>query len=169
MLYKASQPNLLNIFERQNTYNLKLNARKCLFLKPEVLYLGFLFTDKGVKTDASKGEAVRTSLRPTKAEDKRRIIAFSNYYRRCIPTFALIARCLNTLLRKRQPFIWSKQCEKAFSTLKDKLINPPILQYQNFDTPFVLTTDASALAHGTILSQSEIGHDFPIAYACKAL
>lgn len=62
--------------------------------------------------------------------------------------FAEIAKSLNFLSKKKQPFIWSNECATAYIHLKQKLINPPILQYPNFDKPFILTTDASDFALG---------------------
>ena len=44
--------NLINVFDRLTKYNLKLIASKCvLLLKPEVVYLGYLITKNGIKTD----------------------------------------------------------------------------------------------------------------------
>ena len=43
------------------------------------------------------------------------------------------------------------------------------LQYPDFSKPFILTTDASGIAIGGILSQGEINKDRPIAYASRTL
>lgn len=69
-------------------------------LKSEVIYLGHLITDKGIKTDPAKCEVVRNYPRPTNPDETRRFIAFCNYYRRFIPDFAQIVKCLNSLLKK---------------------------------------------------------------------
>lgn len=106
---------------------------------------------------------------PTNADEVRRFVAFCNYYRRFIPKFADIARSLNSLLKKNTSFEWNKDCENAFNTLTSKLIEPPILQYPDFDKPFILTTDASNYALGAILSQGRVGSDLPISYASKSL
>lgn len=49
------------------------------------------------------------------------------------------------------------------------LINAPILQYPDFDQPFILTTDASDVAIGAVLSQGKIGSDNPVAYPSRTL
>lgn len=54
-------------------------------------------------------------------------------------------------------------------TCKNLLINEPILWYPDFSKPFVLTTDASNVALGAVLSQGPIGSDRPIAYASRTL
>jgi len=42
------------------------------------------------------------------------------------------------------------------------LLNEPILQYPDFNKEFILTTDVDE-GIGALLSQGEIGNDFPIA------
>lgn len=76
---------------------------------------------------------------------------------------------MTTLLKKGQPFEWNTECQMAFETLVQKLITAPILQYPNFEEPFILTTDASQYAIGSVISQGGIGHDLPIAYASRTL
>jgi hypothetical protein len=49
------------------------------------------------------------------------------------------------------------------------LINEPLLQYPDFNQPFNITTDASNVAIGAILSQGKIGSGLPIAYASRTL
>jgi hypothetical protein len=62
---------------------------------------------------------------------------------------------LTNLTRKNVPFVWSKECSEAFETLKQKLVEPPILAYPRFDgTQFILQTDASSKGLGFILISS---------------
>jgi len=52
--------------------------------------------------------------------------------------------------------------------LETSLCREPILQYPNFDNfdkPFILTTDASGYAIGKVLSQGLPGKDLSVAYA----
>ena len=64
--------------------------------------------------------------------------------------------------------MWTEECAAAFTTLKCKLIQAPILGYPQFTTsasPFVLQTDASAVGLGAVLEQD----NKVIAYASRAL
>jgi hypothetical protein len=54
---------------------------------------------------------------------------------------------------------------QCFEHCKKFLTNDPILQYPDFTKDFILTTDASNIAIGAVLSQGTIGSDKPIAYA----
>ncbi|GBC54380.2 uncharacterized protein LOC115178352 [Rhizophagus irregularis DAOM 181602=DAOM 197198] len=60
--------------------------------------------------------------------------------------------------------------QRAFDTLKKKLIKYPILQYPNFEKEFILITDTSGDGIGAILSQKdEKGREIVIAYASRSL
>ena len=160
---KHHNTNLIKTFDRLRKYNLKINPQKCNFLKTEVTYLGHLITNEGIKTDPRKYDVIKKYPVPNTADEVKRFVAFCNYYRRFIPRFAEIAKPLNTLTKKDTIFNWSKECQEAFDQLKQKLIDPPILKYPNFEETFVVTTDASNFALGAVLSQGEIGQDLPIA------
>nr|GEZ46788.1 reverse transcriptase domain-containing protein [Tanacetum cinerariifolium] len=73
------------------------------------------------------------------------------------------------LLEKDNPFIFSKDCIKAFQKLKKKLTEAPILIAPNWDLPFELMCDASDFAIGAVLGQRHEKHFRPIHYASKTL
>nr|GEY19123.1 reverse transcriptase domain-containing protein [Tanacetum cinerariifolium] len=66
---------------------------------------------------------------------------------------------------KDTPFIFSKECVKAFQTLKRKLTEAPILIAPEWDIPFELMCDASDFAIGAVLGQRQEKHFRPIHYA----
>ena len=76
-----------------------------------------------------------------------------NFYRRFIPNAAEIAAPLNELRKKGTKFTWGESQQKAFDTLKEAIIPPPVLRMPDFSKPFVLQTDASSVALGAVLSQ----------------
>ena len=88
------------------------------------------------------------------------------YYRRFIPDFA---KPLTALLKKNVDFNRRPEHQKSFETLRDKLCCEPLLQYPDFNKPFVVTTDASDFTLGAVLSQGPIGRDLPISYASRTL
>ena len=60
---------------------------------------------------------------------------------------------------------WGKDKEKAFETLKQKLINAPLLALPNFSKTFEIECDTSGVGIGVMLLQE--GH--PIAYFSEKL
>lgn len=160
--------NLELVFKTCQSHNLKLNPEKCYFLRSEVNYLGHICTDNGILPDSSKYDVIKNYPTPHDKDSARRFVAFMNYYNKFIPNFASLTHPLNKLLRKNSTFIWSAECNDSFKTLKNSLLNPPILQYPNFDEPFILTVDAAKYGVGAVLSQLTHGNDLPIALASKA-
>nr|GFB09350.1 reverse transcriptase domain-containing protein [Tanacetum cinerariifolium] len=73
------------------------------------------------------------------------------------------------LLEKETPFVFSKECIKAFNTLKKKLTEAPILVIPDWNLPFKLMCDASDYAMGAVLGQHKLKHFQPIHYASKTM
>nr|GEU36771.1 peroxidase 64 [Tanacetum cinerariifolium] len=68
-----------------------------------------------------------------------------------------------TVLTKKDGFIWSTEALLAFNTLKQALLTAPALQLPDFSKTFVVECDASSEGVGAILSQDE----HPGAYFSK--
>nr|GEY42858.1 reverse transcriptase domain-containing protein [Tanacetum cinerariifolium] len=73
------------------------------------------------------------------------------------------------LLEKNTQFSFSKDCIKAFQTLKKKLTKAPILIAPNWDLPFEIMCDASDFAIVAVLGQRHEKHFKPIHYASKTM
>lgn len=54
---------------------------------------------------------------------------------------------------------------EAVNKYKELLTSYPVLIYPDFNKPFLLTTDASVVSIGAVLSQGEVNSDRPVAYA----
>lgn len=61
--------------------------------------------------------------------------------------------------------MWTSKAEEAFTKLKHAMTNLPVLALLDFNLPFEVTTDASGVAVGVVLSQQ--GH--PIAYFSRKM
>ena len=160
---------LTNVFDRFRNYNLKLGPLKCNFLSTDVIYLGHRITTDGIYPDPEKTKVIRNFPTPKTVKNVRSFLGLCGYYRRFIKNFALHAKPLNDLLKKDTRFNWTPFCQESFEFFRNKLINPPILQYPDFSREFILTTDASKSAIGAVLSQGEPSKDLPIAYASRTM
>lgn len=160
---------LRNVFDRLRQSNFKIQPDKCEFLRKEVAYLGHLITENGVRPNPAKIDAIQRFPQPKNPKEIKQFLGLTGYYRRFVMDYSKIIKPLTNLLKKDVPFNFNESCVKAFETCKKFLTEAPILQYPKFDEEFVLTTDASAFAIGSVLSQGPVGKDLPIAYASRTL
>jgi hypothetical protein len=160
---------LREVFQKLREFNITIEPDKCEFLKEELNYLGHVVTADGVKPDKKKITAVIDFPIPRSQKDLRSFLGLAGYYRRFIDGFSAIGRPLTDLLKKDKEWKWSEKEQTSLDLLKFRLTNAPLLQYPNFNEPFIITTDASGYAIGAILSQGKLGSDKPIAYASRTL
>lgn len=74
------------------------------------------------------------------------------------------------LTKKEKKCVWTTDCQGAFEKLKSKLISALIFAYPDIDAgEFILDTDASAFAIGSVLSQVQGGKERVIAYESRTL
>ena len=162
--------NLSLVFQRLRAAGLKLQPKKCDFLKHKVTYLGHVVSDVGVSTDPSKVEKVASWPVPTTTKEVQQFLGLAGYYRRFIQDFAEKARPLHRLTERNAIFKWSIESQNAFETLKTHQCSAPVLAYPDFNKPFLLDTDASDTGIGAVLSQpDEHGRECVIAYASRLL
>lgn len=150
--------------------NLKIQSDKSEFLRKEVEFLGHVVTTEGVKPNPKKIEAIKSWPLPKHPKELKSFLGTISYYRRFIPRFAHIAKPMTMQLRGKNKTIEIDDAfEKAFEELKSIMASDLILTYPDFNQPFVLTTDASNVAIGGVLSQIIEGKEKPIAYLSRTL
>lgn len=160
---------IFRLFRRLYDSGLRLQPEKCVFLSEEVSYLGHVISSDGVRPNPEKIKAVEHFPVPKTPKNIKEFLGLIGYYRRFIPNVASRAKPLTKLLRKNQSFIWEDEQQASFEDLRKCLCQEPILQYPDFEQPFILTTDASNGAIAAVLSQGKLGSDLPIAYASRCL
>ncbi|GFS88625.1 retrovirus-related Pol polyprotein from transposon 297 [Trichonephila clavipes] len=76
-----------------------------------------------------------------------------------------------TLEQPKKKAFWklSEEEKKAFQTLKQCLVSPPILKQADFSKPFLLRTYASNYALGAVLLQGEDKEEHPFKFASRLL
>lgn len=149
----------------------RLYARleKCVFLQTEVAFLGHVISSHGLHVDPRKVEAVTAWPVPTNRRELQRFLGLVGYYRRFIADFATLLAPLSDLLKDQVTWRWEQSQEHSFYVVKAALTQAPVLQLPNFALPFIVTTDASGVGVGGVLSQMKNGHDLPVAFFSKKL
>ena len=160
---------LTKVFDRLVEANFKLKLEKCQFLKKELKYLGHLITGDGVKPNPDKIDAIRRYPIPQTKREIKSFLGLLGYYRKFIRDFAKITKPFTKCLKKSAKVELTEEYRNAFKKCQTLLTNDPILQYPDFDKEFIITTDASDIAVGAVLSQGNIGTDKPVCYASRTL
>ena len=67
------------------------------------------------------------------------------------PNYAHMASPMHRACQKGNCFRWTAECEEAFPDIKHKLSNAPILAFPQMGVPFILDTDDSDWATGSVV------------------
>ena len=171
LIYSQNLPihleHIQNVLQKLREHKLYAKLSKCEFLKETTEYLGFLISQKGIQVDPKKIEAISEWKAPTTVTEVRSFLGLANYYRRFVENFSQIASPITQLLKKGANVAkeWGETHQKALEVLKEKLSTAPILRSPNPEIEYLVTTDASDLAIGVVISQE----DHPIAYHSRKL
>nr|GEV04355.1 reverse transcriptase domain-containing protein [Tanacetum cinerariifolium] len=181
--FESCLSHLKKMLKRCEDTNLCLNWEKSHFMFKEGIVLGHKISKNGIEVDKAKVDVIAKLPHPTAVKGIRSFLDHAGFYRRFIQDFSKIARPMTRLLEKDTSFFFSKECVKAFQTLKRKLTGAPILIAPNWDISFELMCDASDFAivdtkgaenlaadhlsrlenpHQNVLDPKEINEAFPL-------
>ena len=141
------------VFDRlaQSKYHIK--QKKCELFSEKVEFFGHNVSAAGVGVVQAKVDAIKQWPQPICIKDVQAFLGLVNYYRRFVKGFAQIALTLTNLTHKSQDFVWTETCEQSFRTLKQQLMETPILQVYDDSLPIAVWVDASDFAIGATLVQ----------------
>ena len=88
-----------------------------------------------------------------------------NYLSKFTPRLSELAECLRDLIHVNVPYQWGPEHSEAFKSIKQEIVQAPVLKYYDPKKPTMLQTDASAKGLGACLLQCE----HPVYFASKAL
>ncbi|KAJ3004115.1 hypothetical protein NUW54_g4964 [Trametes sanguinea] len=130
------------------------------FDKQEVEFLDAIVRPGEIAMDPVKLEGLKEWQTPTTVKQVQSFLGFANFYCQFIQGYADIAKPLNNLTRKDIPCEWTKECDDAFTTHKQRFMEAPILVTPDPTKPFQVECGASKVATGAVLRQKgENDHD----------
>jgi hypothetical protein len=116
--------------------------------------------------DPDKVEVIKNWPSPRNIFEVRIFHGLASFYQKFIRNFSGISAAMMDIVKKRhKSFHWTKEAEKSFNLLKQKITEQPILVLPDFQKTFKVKCDASGFAIGEVLSQD----DRPIAYFSEKL
>ena len=150
--------------------NLKLKAKKTALFVKELEFLGFLISENGVTYSEKRIQCIKNLPTPTTPKSLRSYLGMMNYFRKFCRQYSTIAAPLFKLaIADQKDFKWEELHQKAWEQLKTNLTTPPILALPAQDDKFILTTDSSDIAIGSILQVERPEGRRVIAYASHLL
>lgn len=152
------QEDLKRILNKLKAAGLTLNGDKCKFFRTEIQYLGHTISAGKIRPDSKKIETILDSKAPITLKDLRSFLGLSNFCSNFIPHYATkIARLTDLLKGEKQSsqkeIDWSIEANQAFENIKTEISKIIERSQPDLNEEFILTTDASNVAMGAVLTQ----------------
>ena len=123
--------------------NLRLNPEKCVFSVPSGKLLGFLVSHRGIEANPEKVKAVEDMSPPKTLREMQKLTRRVTALGRFISKLGERALPFFKLMKKKGPFEWTKEADKAFQDLKRYLTSPPVMVALRSREPLVLNLAAT--------------------------
>ena len=158
-------------------------------MKPEVRYFGRLVSAEGYRADPEDVKALeKFKVAPKTVGDVRSLLGFLGYYRTYVRDFAKKLKPVYDLLKvekgeddgkaksgkgydKKKTVAWTSELQALVNEVIDILQSPAVMAFPDFESPFILNTDASGVGLGAVLyqKQGEEKLNKVISYASRTL
>jgi hypothetical protein len=137
---------------------------KCQFEQWSIKYLGTIIGYGQTAINPKKAEVIAEWPTPWNLKDMQLFLGTCNFWWKFIRGFSMIMHPLHDLVKKGIPFEWTEECQAVFSTLKHMITTAPVLCIPQEDLLYLVETDASGVALGTVLSQQHEGSWHPVDF-----
>jgi hypothetical protein len=115
------------VLQRLRDHQLYAKFSKCEFWINEVPFLGHVISPEGITVNLGKVRDALDWKPPKSMHQVRSFLGLAGYYRRFILNFSMISKPIIELLKKGSKYVWSKDCDEAFQTLKKLLTTSLVL------------------------------------------
>lgn len=161
---------LENLFIRFRENNMTLSFKKSNFAKKETEFLGHVLSADGLKPQPDKIQIIKDYRRPKNVKQLRGFLGFINFYAKFAKNYAEETAPLLKLVKKGVKYEWTNDHQEAFERIKALFMETMILAHPDPRKPYVLTTDASDVAVGAVLSQrNDAGEEEVVTFISRTL
>ena len=162
---------LKELLDRLRKARISAQPKKCLLEASRMEFLGHQIGDDIITPSHDNLKKVKNAPHLTTKKQVRSFLGLLGYYRDHVPAFAEISAPLTDLLKegKAEHIQWSEAQERAYSLLKEYLLQDPVLKLTDLSKPCVLGTGASGVGVAAVLLQENDGNLYPMGYASKKL
>ena len=109
---------MLALLKRCQQKNIKPNKDKFRFKCDEVSFFGHTLTQKGLKIDPAKVEAIAMMNKPKDIAGVQRFIGMVKYLAKFLPRLSEVCKPLRNLTHKDAPWVWEKIMTSLLLTYK---------------------------------------------------
>ena len=156
---------LQDLLQRCKDCGIVLNPDKMQLRMSEVNFMGHLLTNKSLKPDPAKVEAITKMLKPQDVEGVQCLNRFVNHLAKFLPKLSEVMEPICHLTQKDTPWNWSSEQDQAFSNVQRLVTEVPVLRYYNPSLDLTIQCDASQSGLGAAILQN----GKPIEYASRSL
>ena len=162
--------NVSMVLHRLKEAGIRINEKKCQFMKKEVEYLGYLINKEGLKPVPRKMEAITEAQTPQNTTQLRAYLGMLNYYSKFLKNMSSLLGPMHALLKKNARWMWMRECQKSFEDSKSRLLSADLLVHFDTEKKIILTCDASQYGIGAVMAHiMEDGSEIPISFASRTL
>lgn len=142
------------VLDRLQQHEVTLNVDKCLFGVDTVEFLGFVISREGISVNPARVQGIRDLRAPQTIKELQTVLGLFGFYSRFLKGYSTRVEVLRRQLRKGAgPFRWTTEMEDAFNDVREAIISSTALAMFDPALPTFVTTDASDVGLGAVLSQ----------------
>ena len=164
---------LETLFKAMIKHGLKLSPKKCQLFRKHLVYMGNVFHIDGstisITPLQSRVEAIQKLQPPVNVKECKSFCGVVNYLSIFCKNLQKLLKPIYDLTKKGRPFHWQEEQQQAFDTIKERMLNPPILHLPKPGGRYILYCDSSRTHTGSSLWQIQEGKPRLIGYASKSL
>ena len=167
---QEQEDRLQQVLRRLEDHHITLNREKCRFGVTSVDFLGFTVFDGRISVSQDRVQGLRNLTAPKSTKELQAALGSLGFYSKFVPGYSTRVEPLRRQLRKDAPrFEWTQEMAEAFDDVRQAILQSEALTMFDPSLPTVVTTDASDVGLGAVLSQVHPEGEKVVAFASSTL